>query len=296
MVSTTERPGPRPSGSRWPGARRRPSPRRPGDGPLLARALRRERGRRRGSRGEAGAAALTAWLCRAAPGWCGFDLDPTTARASYRVVQASTKPSGTGVSGARGVIFDFGGVLIDMRGTSRRAWKTRTVGPVTPSSRLCTGRRPGRRSSVAEATSPRGDRRHRLLEERAGRLPAPRRLGGCPSVDPREHPAGPAASPREPHRHSLERRSESAGAPPRARDSRSLRTVISSAEEGLAKPDPEIYRRAAARLGLPPAACVFVDDDEATSARPRSSGCRASLPVDRGQDLTALLAAVGVSA
>ena len=30
-------------------------------------------------------------------------------------MQASTKPSGMGASGIRGVIFDFGGVLVDMR-------------------------------------------------------------------------------------------------------------------------------------------------------------------------------------
>jgi putative hydrolase of the HAD superfamily len=35
--------------------------------------------------------------------------------------------------------------------------------------------------------------------------------------------------------------------------------VISS-EVGLRKPDPAIYELAAGRLGLPPAACVFVDD------------------------------------
>jgi putative hydrolase of the HAD superfamily len=35
--------------------------------------------------------------------------------------------------------------------------------------------------------------------------------------------------------------------------------VISS-EVGLRKPDPAIYELAAERLGLPPAACVFVDD------------------------------------
>jgi putative hydrolase of the HAD superfamily len=35
--------------------------------------------------------------------------------------------------------------------------------------------------------------------------------------------------------------------------------VISS-EVGLRKPDPAVYELAAERLGLPPAACVFVDD------------------------------------
>jgi epoxide hydrolase-like predicted phosphatase len=37
-------------------------------------------------------------------------------------------------------------------------------------------------------------------------------------------------------------------------------TVVISAEVGLHKPQPEIYRLAAERLGVEPRACVFVDD------------------------------------
>ncbi len=37
-------------------------------------------------------------------------------------------------------------------------------------------------------------------------------------------------------------------------------TVLVSAEEGVHKPAPELFRRAAARLGLSPAQCVFVGD------------------------------------
>jgi epoxide hydrolase-like predicted phosphatase len=36
--------------------------------------------------------------------------------------------------------------------------------------------------------------------------------------------------------------------------------LLFSGEEGVAKPDPEIYHRALARLGVTPAAAVFVDD------------------------------------
>jgi epoxide hydrolase-like predicted phosphatase len=36
--------------------------------------------------------------------------------------------------------------------------------------------------------------------------------------------------------------------------------VLFSAEEGVKKPDPEIYHRALARLGVAPAEAVFVDD------------------------------------
>jgi putative hydrolase of the HAD superfamily len=36
--------------------------------------------------------------------------------------------------------------------------------------------------------------------------------------------------------------------------------VIDSSEEGVRKPQPEIYLRSAARLGVEPEACVFADD------------------------------------
>jgi putative hydrolase of the HAD superfamily len=39
--------------------------------------------------------------------------------------------------------------------------------------------------------------------------------------------------------------------------------MVFSAEEGVAKPDPEIYRRTLARLGVEPDEAVFVDDTEA---------------------------------
>ncbi len=37
-------------------------------------------------------------------------------------------------------------------------------------------------------------------------------------------------------------------------------TVVISGEEGVAKPDPEVFRRAAARLGVSPTDCLFVGD------------------------------------
>jgi epoxide hydrolase-like predicted phosphatase len=36
--------------------------------------------------------------------------------------------------------------------------------------------------------------------------------------------------------------------------------VVISGEVGLRKPDPEIFRLTARRIGLPPRRCVFVDD------------------------------------
>ena len=48
-------------------------------------------------------------------------------------------------------------------------------------------------------------------------------------------------------------------------------TVVSS-EEGILKPDPEIYRRAIARFGVDPAATLFVDDKPANVEAARGLG------------------------
>jgi putative hydrolase of the HAD superfamily len=72
-------------------------------------------------------------------------------------------------------------------------------------------------------------------------------------------------------------------------------TVVSSAEEGVAKPEAEIYRRAAERLGLPPESCAFVDDYDVNVKAARALGMHGIVyRVDRGQDLAALLAGLGV--
>jgi epoxide hydrolase-like predicted phosphatase len=73
--------------------------------------------------------------------------------------------------------------------------------------------------------------------------------------------------------------------------------IVVSAEVGMAKPAPEIFRLAAERLGLPPAACVFVDDWDKNVAAAREVGMEAVLHrADHGDDLHAQLAAVGVTA
>lgn len=72
--------------------------------------------------------------------------------------------------------------------------------------------------------------------------------------------------------------------------------IVVSAEVGMAKPAPEIFRLAADRLGLPPAACAFVDDWDKNVEAARAVGMAAVLHrVDRGHDLRAQLAALGVA-
>ncbi|MGH7366960.1 MAG: HAD family hydrolase [Candidatus Rokuibacteriota bacterium] len=71
--------------------------------------------------------------------------------------------------------------------------------------------------------------------------------------------------------------------------------IMVSAEVGMAKPRPEIFRLAAERLGLPPTACVFVDDWDKNVEAARAVGMSAVLHrVDQGHDLRAQLATLGV--
>ncbi len=73
--------------------------------------------------------------------------------------------------------------------------------------------------------------------------------------------------------------------------------VVVSAEVGMAKPEPEVFRLAARRLGIGPAECVFVDDWDVNVNAAREVGMTAVLHrADKGDDLRAQLAAVGVRA
>jgi HAD superfamily hydrolase (TIGR01509 family) len=72
--------------------------------------------------------------------------------------------------------------------------------------------------------------------------------------------------------------------------------VVVSAEVGMAKPDPAIFRLAVERLGLTPAECVFVDDWDQNVAAARDVGMRGVIHrVDKGDDLRKQLLALGVA-
>jgi putative hydrolase of the HAD superfamily len=72
-------------------------------------------------------------------------------------------------------------------------------------------------------------------------------------------------------------------------------TVISSAVVGMAKPDPRVYRLAAERLGLPAEQCVFIDDLDRNVSAAREVGMAAvHFRVHHGDDLAAQLAELGV--
>lgn len=73
--------------------------------------------------------------------------------------------------------------------------------------------------------------------------------------------------------------------------------LVVSAEVGMAKPDPAVFRLAAERLGVAPAECVFVDDWDQNVEAARALGMRGVLHrAHKGDDLRAQLAALGVTA
>jgi putative hydrolase of the HAD superfamily len=71
--------------------------------------------------------------------------------------------------------------------------------------------------------------------------------------------------------------------------------VVCSAVVGMAKPDAAIYRLAAERLGLPVERCLFVDDSRRNITAARELGMTAvQYRVHHGDDLAGLLAEAGV--
>jgi putative hydrolase of the HAD superfamily len=64
--------------------------------------------------------------------------------------------------------------------------------------------------------------------------------------------------------------------------------VLISGELGMRKPEPAIYELAAKRLGLPPAACIFIDDIESNLQPARDLGMATIHHVDNSATLDAL--------
>jgi putative hydrolase of the HAD superfamily len=71
--------------------------------------------------------------------------------------------------------------------------------------------------------------------------------------------------------------------------------VVCSAVVGMAKPEPPIYRLAAERIDLPAEECVFIDDAEHNVKAAQEVGMTAiHFRVHKGDDLAAQLAELGV--
>jgi len=71
--------------------------------------------------------------------------------------------------------------------------------------------------------------------------------------------------------------------------------VVISSEEGLRKPDPAIYALGASRIGLPPEACVFVDDLPGNLKPARAMGMATVRHVTAAQTIAELEALLLVS-
>jgi putative hydrolase of the HAD superfamily len=71
--------------------------------------------------------------------------------------------------------------------------------------------------------------------------------------------------------------------------------VVISAEVGLHKPQPEIFRLAAERLGVEPEACVFVDDLRENCAGAEAVGMTAVLHRDSGETIARVEELLGVA-
>src|SRR5262245_33524364 len=72
--------------------------------------------------------------------------------------------------------------------------------------------------------------------------------------------------------------------------------IVCSAEVGMAKPEPAVFRLAAERLSVVPEQCVFIDDWHRNVDAAREVGmCAVLHRVDKGHDLRAQLEAAGVA-
>jgi putative hydrolase of the HAD superfamily len=205
----------------------------------------------------------------------------------------------TTASPIQAVVLDFGGVLWNMRWDAAQALEEAHGLP-----RGSLFQTLYRTPTWAEIERGRGDRAawldeaHRLLETRAGR-PLPRLheawRGQQHLID---ESVALVRALRPAHRTAILSNND-ASFRARLRDGLGILdlfdTVVSSAEEGIAKPEPLIYRRAAERLAVSVAACVFVDDAEPNVRAAVEVGMRGLLfRVDRGHDLRRMLAGAGV--
>jgi putative hydrolase of the HAD superfamily len=199
-----------------------------------------------------------------------------------------------------GLIFDFGGVLWDMRwDVTRELEREHGLSERVIARTLYTGET-WQRIEVGD-----GDREawlrsaHTQLETIAGRALPPLHQ----HWRERQHVITPnielIRALRPPYRTAVLSNADSS-LPVRLRDigiDGLFDSIVCSAEVGLAKPEPRIYRIAAERLGLPPSACVFVDDLESNVEAARAAGMHGVyFRVDAGDDLAAQLAELGVTA
>ena len=199
----------------------------------------------------------------------------------------------------RAVIFDYGGVLVDMRWDVARAIEAehalvagtipRTLYSCDAWKRVEVGDYP-RDAWLREA--------HEAIEQHAGRAMPPLHSqwrGEWGLIEPNIEIVRRL---RERYRVSvLSNADYTLQDTMRERGIHSLfHDVVCSADVGLAKPDARVFALAAQRLGVDAGACVFVDDTEANVTAARDAGMAAvHFRVFQGDALVEQLAAVGVT-
>jgi putative hydrolase of the HAD superfamily len=204
------------------------------------------------------------------------------------------------VTAPAGVIFDYGGVLLNMRwDVSRQLEDAHDLprGAIieslyrTPTWRGIERGRGDRAAWIEEA--------HALLEAKAGRALPRLHETWRESQHAIEPNVALARGLRPAYRTAILSNAD-ASLRGRLRETGLhdlFDTIVSSAEEGLAKPEAAIYELAAARLGLSPSACVFIDDYDANVEAAEAVGMRGIVfRVDKGDDLQSMLLRVGVAA
>ena len=200
----------------------------------------------------------------------------------------------------QGVIFDFGGVISNMRWDV--AHKLEEEHGLERNSLLRTLY--GESAEWREVEVGRGDveawrkASHRRLEEAAGRPLPPLHEQWRATVGLIPENMGLIRALRPPYRLAVLSNADNT-LEDRMRDGLGIHdlfdTVVCSAVVGMAKPDHEVYRLTAERLTLPVEECVFIDDAERNVTAAREVGMAAiHFRVERDDDLAAQLAELGV--
>ena len=199
----------------------------------------------------------------------------------------------------RGVILDFGGVIIDMRwDVARQLEEAHRLEPNTIVRTLYDGDA-WREVQVGQGNVEAWRRSaHRRLEEAAGGPLPPLHQQWRDSWRLIVENLDLIRSLRPPYRTAILSNADRT-LEERLRDGMGIHhlfdAVVCSAAVQLAKPDHRVYRLAAERLGLSSQECVFIDDAERNVTAAQEVGMAAVLyRVDQGHDLAAQLSELGV--
>jgi putative hydrolase of the HAD superfamily len=200
----------------------------------------------------------------------------------------------------RGVIFDFGGVINDMRWDVMFALEEEHGLERGTIVRCTYGHDEWREVEVGRGDMEALDAvRHARLKEAAGRDVPPLHIQWRETWGLINENVELVRALRPPYRVSVLSNADLT-LEERMRDGMNIHhlfdDVVCSAVVGMAKPDHAIYRLAAERLSLSVEECVFIDDARRNVEAAQLVGMTAiHYRIDRGDNLTELLAGAGVT-